>query len=92
MFGLMMLLFNVFIYCYMGEHVIEQEKKISLTLYTLEWYRLPNEKAKALILIMAISDTSVKLKAGKFIDLSLKTYGNVIKMAVTYLNLLRSFE
>ncbi|XP_070159030.1 odorant receptor 4-like isoform X2 [Polyergus mexicanus] len=91
-FALMMLLFNVFIYCYMGEQVIEQEKKISLTLCTLEWYCLPIEKAKALILIMAISDTSVKLKAGKFVDLSLKTYGDVLKMAVTYLNLLRSFE
>ncbi|CAL1689180.1 unnamed protein product [Lasius platythorax] len=90
--GLTMLLFNVVIYCYMGEQVIEQEKKIGLTLCTLEWYRLPNEKAKALILIMAISHTSLTLKAGKFINLSLKTFGNVVKMAVTYLNLLRSFE
>ncbi|KAF3054529.1 Odorant receptor 248 [Nylanderia fulva] len=90
--GLSMLLFNVVIYCYMGEQVIEQEKKVALTVCTLEWYRLPNEKAKTLILIMAISHTSHTLKAGKFIDLSLKTFGNVVKMSVTYLNLLRSFE
>ncbi|CAL1689182.1 unnamed protein product [Lasius platythorax] len=90
--ALTMLLFNVAIYCYMGEQVIEQEKKIGLTLCTLEWYRLPNEKARALILIMAISHTLLTLEAGKFIDLSLKTFGNVVKMAVTYLNLLRSFE
>ncbi|XP_072746827.1 odorant receptor 4-like [Anoplolepis gracilipes] len=90
--ALVMILFNVFIYCYMGEQVVEQEKKIALTVCTLEWYRLPDKKAKALILIMAISNTSLQLKAGKFIDLSLKTFGNVVKMAVTYLNLLRSLE
>lgn len=44
---------------------------------TLKWYRLPNKKAKALILIMATSHTSLTLKAGKFIDLSLKTFSNV---------------
>ncbi|XP_011257878.1 odorant receptor 4 [Camponotus floridanus] len=90
--AVVMILFNVFIYCYMGEQVVEEEKKIALRLCTLEWYRLPDEKAKTLILIMAISNTSLSLKAGKFIDLSLKTFGNVVKMAVTYLNLLRSFE
>jgi len=46
-------------------------------LCTLEWYRLPDKKVKALLLIMAISDTSLNLKAGKFIDLSFKTLGNV---------------
>ncbi|XP_011257877.2 odorant receptor 4 [Camponotus floridanus] len=91
-FAIVMFLFNVFIYCYMGEQVVEQEKKIALTVCTLEWYRLPNEKAKALILIMGISDTSLNLKAGKFIDLSFKTFGNVVKMTVTYLNLIRSIE
>ncbi|XP_072746699.1 odorant receptor 4-like isoform X2 [Anoplolepis gracilipes] len=87
-----MLLFNIFIYCYMGQQVIEQEKKIALTVCTLKWYRLPDKNAKALIIIMANSNISLQLKAGKFIDLSFKTFGNVVKMAVTYLNLLRSFE
>ncbi|XP_072746642.1 odorant receptor 4-like isoform X2 [Anoplolepis gracilipes] len=90
--GLLMLLFNIFIYCYLGEQVVEQEKKVALLVCTLEWYRLPVKNAKALIIIMANSNISLQLKAGKFIDLSLKTFGNVVKMAVTYLNLLRSFE
>nr|XP_012230127.1 PREDICTED: uncharacterized protein LOC105676655 [Linepithema humile] len=90
--GLMMLCFNIFIYCYMGEQVVIQGDKVALTACTLNWYRLPTLKARALILIISISDIPIKLSAGKFIDLSLRTFGNVIKMSVTYLNLLRKID
>ncbi|XP_011880208.1 PREDICTED: odorant receptor 85f-like isoform X2 [Vollenhovia emeryi] len=85
-----MLCFDLFIYCYMGEQVIEQGEKVALTACTLEWHHLPYKKARGLILLIAISETPLKLKAGNFIDLSVRTFSNVIKMAVTYLNLLRS--
>ncbi|XP_036146797.1 uncharacterized protein LOC105834984 [Monomorium pharaonis] len=88
--SLIMLMFNIFIYCYMGEQIVEQGEKIALTTCTLDWHRLPNTKARALILLITISENPLKLKAGNFIDLSLKTFGNITKMAVTYLNLLRS--
>ncbi|XP_011058396.1 PREDICTED: odorant receptor 85f-like [Acromyrmex echinatior] len=87
--GLTMFCFNIFIYCYMGEQIIEQGEKIALTACTLEWHRLPDVKARALILLISISEKPLRLKAGNFIDLTLRTFGNVVKMSVTYLNLLR---
>ncbi|XP_011684698.1 PREDICTED: odorant receptor 4-like [Wasmannia auropunctata] len=90
--SLAMFLFNIFIYCYMGEQIVEQGEKIALTACTLEWHRLPDAKARELILLISISDTPLKLKAGNFIELCLRTFGNIVKMAVTYLNLLRSIE
>ncbi|XP_077269561.1 odorant receptor 4-like isoform X2 [Temnothorax americanus] len=90
--ALIMLCFNVFIYCYMGEQVIDQGDKVALTACTLEWHHLPDTKARSLILLIAISITPLKLKAGNFIDLSLRTFSSIVRMSVTYLNLLRSVE
>ncbi|XP_018310072.1 odorant receptor 4-like [Mycetomoellerius zeteki] len=89
---LIMFCFNIFIYCYMGEQIIEQGEKVALTTRTLEWYRLPDTKARALILLIIISENPLTLKAGSFIDISLRTFGNVAKMSVTYLNFLRSVD
>ncbi|KYN18903.1 hypothetical protein ALC57_08746 [Trachymyrmex cornetzi] len=75
--GLSMFCFNIFIYCYMGEQIIEQGEKIALTACTLEWHRLPDVKARALILLISISEKPLRLKAGNFIDLTLRTFGNV---------------
>ncbi|KYN06883.1 Putative odorant receptor 22c [Cyphomyrmex costatus] len=74
--GLIMFSFNIFIYCYIGEQIIEQEEKIALTACTLEWHRLPDVKARALILLISISENPLRLKAGNFIDLTLRTFGN----------------
>ncbi|XP_071558376.1 odorant receptor 10-like [Temnothorax nylanderi] len=90
--ALVMLCFNIFIYCYMGEQVIDQGEKVALTACTLDWHHLPDTKARSLILLIVISITPLKLKAGNFIDLSLRTFGSIIRMSVTYLNLLRSVE
>jgi len=43
----------------------------------LAWYRHPNSKARALILVIAMSIVPTKLKAGKFFDLSIRTFGDV---------------
>ncbi|KAL0117098.1 hypothetical protein PUN28_010141 [Cardiocondyla obscurior] len=88
--GLTSISFNIFLFCFIGEQLSKKAEKVALTACTLEWYRLPDIKARSLILIMIISNSSIKLKGGKFIDLSFKTFGNVVKTAVTYLNLLRA--
>ncbi|XP_070159377.1 odorant receptor 4-like [Polyergus mexicanus] len=81
--------FNIFIFCFIGEQLSVEGEKLALTACTLAWYRLPDAKARALILVIAMSNIPTKLKAGKFIDLSIKTFGDVVKTAVTYLNLIR---
>ncbi|XP_019699386.1 odorant receptor 4-like [Harpegnathos saltator] len=81
--------FNIFIFCFIGEQLSTKGEKLSMTVCTLDWYRLPDEKARALILIIAMSNIPTKLRAGKFVDLSIRTFGDVVKTAVTYFNLIR---
>lgn len=43
----------------------------------IDWHRLSGRKGLALILIIAMSNTSVKLTAGNLFELSLSTFGDV---------------
>ncbi|XP_011158759.1 odorant receptor 56a [Solenopsis invicta] len=88
--GLTSISFNIFIFCFIGEQLSTKGEKVALTACTLEWYRLPDAKARSLILIMIMSNLPTKIRGGKFMDLSLRTFGNVVRTAVAYLNLLRS--
>ncbi|XP_014487475.1 PREDICTED: uncharacterized protein LOC106751158 [Dinoponera quadriceps] len=69
------LTFNIFVYCFIGEQLSEKGEQVALTACTLDWHFLPDTKARALILIMLMSNTPMRLKAGNFIDLSFRTFG-----------------
>lgn len=43
----------------------------------IDWYRLPDKRALGLTLVMAMSNATVKLTAGKFMDLSLASFCSV---------------
>ncbi|XP_011148360.2 odorant receptor 4-like isoform X2 [Harpegnathos saltator] len=82
--------FNIFIFCYIGELLSEQCKKVGETAYLTEWYRLPQKTALSLVLIISRSSAVIKMTAGKLIELSLITFGDVIKTSLAYLNILRT--
>ncbi|XP_072747239.1 odorant receptor 82a-like isoform X1 [Anoplolepis gracilipes] len=71
------LTFNIFIFCYIGELVAEQCKKIGEVTYMIDWHRLPGRKSLALVLMIAMSNSSIKLTAGNLFELSLSTFGDV---------------
>ncbi|XP_018343944.1 PREDICTED: odorant receptor 49a-like [Trachymyrmex septentrionalis] len=87
---LMSVVFNLFIFCYIGELVAEQFKRVSEISYMIDWHRLSGRKALAIVLMIAISNSSVKLTAGNIIELSMTSFGDVIKTSVAYLNMLRA--
>ncbi|XP_018343956.1 PREDICTED: uncharacterized protein LOC108749637 [Trachymyrmex septentrionalis] len=71
------LTFNVLIFCYIGELLVEEFGKIGSAAYEVNWYDLPGHKAVDLIMIMMKSYYPPKLTAGKFCDLSLNTFSTV---------------
>ncbi|XP_032669699.1 uncharacterized protein LOC116843416 [Odontomachus brunneus] len=87
---LVSLTFNILIFCYIGELLVEEYSKIGSAAYEINWYDLPGHKALVLVMIIMISHYPPKLTAGKFCDLSLNTFGVVLKTSVVYLNLLRT--
>ncbi|XP_018364295.1 PREDICTED: odorant receptor 82a-like [Trachymyrmex cornetzi] len=82
--------FNIFIFCYIGEILTEQCKNVGEKAYMTNWYELPHTTALCLILIIARSSNVIKITAGKLFQLSIATFGDVIKTSVVYLNILRT--
>ncbi|XP_076640673.1 uncharacterized protein LOC143352230 [Halictus rubicundus] len=80
--------FNIFIFCYIGDLVAEHCNKVGEVAYMIDWYQLWGNRKRCLILIMAMSNCSTKLTAGKMVELSLSTFGDVVKTAVGFLNML----
>ncbi|KAF3054522.1 Odorant receptor 136 [Nylanderia fulva] len=82
--------FNIFILCFIGDLLTDQSIKMYITSCTLEWYRIPHKTARSLVLIIAVSSKPVKITAGKFMDLSLNSFGAIMRTSVAYLNVLRT--
>ncbi|XP_032689609.1 odorant receptor 13a-like [Odontomachus brunneus] len=81
---------NTFLFCYTGEQLITQTEKVAITSCELEWYRLPDKKARGIVLVMIMSNMPMQITAGKIFVLSFKTFGDILKTAVTYFNMLRT--
>nr|XP_050866268.1 odorant receptor 4-like isoform X2 [Vespula vulgaris] len=81
---------NIFILCYIGEQLTLQAEKVARKSCTLDWYNLPAKKLSDLVLMIAISNRPMKITAGNIFGLSFQTFGNVIKTAATYCNMLRA--
>ncbi|XP_076235775.1 uncharacterized protein LOC143180128 [Calliopsis andreniformis] len=81
--------FNIFTACYIGELLSEQCKKVGEVVYMSNWYYLPEKTILDLILIINRSSVVIKITAGKLIQMSVFTFGDVMKTAFAYLNLLR---
>ncbi|XP_003700843.2 odorant receptor 10-like [Megachile rotundata] len=81
--------FNVFIMCYIGEVLMEQCNRVADVVYMTNWYCMPYRSILDLILIISRSNVVTKITAGKVIYMSIYTFGDVLKTAFTYLNILR---
>ncbi|XP_011644861.1 odorant receptor 43a-like isoform X1 [Pogonomyrmex barbatus] len=82
--------FNIYILCYIGELLMEKSSQIGSICYMIKWYQLSPRSVRSLILIIVMSSHPIKLSAGRMADLSLSTFGNVLKTSVAYLSFLRT--
>ncbi|XP_003691315.1 odorant receptor 4-like [Apis florea] len=87
--GLVTCIFMIYIICYIGQLLLDESNNLAQTCITLNWYRFPKKKARYLILMIIMSNYPVKLTAAKVVDVSLTTFTDVMKAAVSYLNILR---
>ncbi|XP_025158233.1 uncharacterized protein LOC105188557 [Harpegnathos saltator] len=76
---------NIFLLCYVGEHITEASEEVAWKTHMLGWYHLPPRKTRDIILIIIISHIPLKITAGKFIVLSFKTYGDVSEVYIDFL-------
>ncbi|KAG6804456.1 hypothetical protein HZU73_00378 [Apis mellifera caucasica] len=83
--------FNIFIFCYIGQLLAEQTVKVGEKSYMIDWHRMPWKKSLAIPLMISMSHSTTKITAGNIIELSISSFGDVIKTSVAYLNMLRTF-
>ncbi|XP_006615205.1 uncharacterized protein LOC102671486 isoform X2 [Apis dorsata] len=76
--------------CYIGQLLIDESDKVRQISVTLDWYRLPVNEARGLILVIIMSNYPIKVTAGKIVDISLITFTDIVKTSVGYLNILRT--
>ncbi|XP_025265287.1 uncharacterized protein LOC109610065 isoform X2 [Camponotus floridanus] len=82
---------SIFTNCYVGQLLTDESIKFGLKTSTINWYHLSYQRARSLILIIAISNIPAKISAGGMIEISLCTFSNIMTTSMTYLNLLRKF-
>ncbi|XP_016910420.2 odorant receptor 4-like isoform X2 [Apis cerana] len=88
-FAIINITLSIFLICYIGEILTERCKEIGNMVYMTNWYRLPKKDILNLIMIIIRSNVEYKMTAGKIFDMSVITFGNIIKTVFGYLNILR---
>ncbi|XP_011148389.2 odorant receptor 13a-like [Harpegnathos saltator] len=81
--------FNIYIFCHIGEMLVEQCQMIGTRCYMIEWYRLPHNKARSLIFSIIMSNYPIELTAGKMLTMTMSSFSNILKTSMAYFNLLR---
>lgn len=57
--------------------ILFQSSYIGSICFMIDWYQLPAKTVRSLVLVIAMSSHPIKISAGRMIDLSLATFGNV---------------
>ncbi|KAI4497663.1 hypothetical protein M0802_007203 [Mischocyttarus mexicanus] len=83
------MVFNIFVFCFLSEKLSEQCFQVGEVAYACDWQLLPVCTARGFILIILRSNSVVRLTAGKFMKLSIITFGDVIKSSAVYFNMLQ---
>ncbi|CAK9818436.1 Odorant receptor 85b [Anthophora plagiata] len=81
---------EAFILCYTGEYLTSKSECINESVYNFLWYKLNIQEARIVLLIILRSQKELILTAGKFVNLSLAAYANMLKASVSYVSVLHA--
>ncbi|XP_066600338.1 odorant receptor 9a-like [Prorops nasuta] len=79
-----------FCYCFLGECLIQESIAINNAIYSSNWYELPPEWAKSLMICILRARKPPTLHGGKFYEFSLETFGVIMKASLAYLSVLKT--
>ncbi|XP_060817359.1 odorant receptor Or2-like [Bombus pascuorum] len=82
--------FTSYTICSIGQLLLDESNNLAQTCVTLDWYRLPMKQARYVILMMIMSNDSIKLTAMKVMDITILTFSDIMKASMGYLNMLRN--
>ncbi|XP_043282234.1 uncharacterized protein [Venturia canescens] len=83
---------SLFIFCHIGELLKERCSLIGKATYLTDWWKMPGKTGRALILVILTANIPRQLTAGRMIELSVASFGAIMKTSVVYLNMLRTMN
>ncbi|XP_028179443.1 odorant receptor 4-like [Ostrinia furnacalis] len=75
---LIMALFNAFIFCHLGNNLIDESAGISLAAYESTWTSWPVDLQRDLLIVITVAQKSLSLTAGGIADMSMQTYAQAL--------------
>ncbi|XP_047370068.1 odorant receptor 4-like isoform X1 [Vespa velutina] len=82
---------TLFIYCYIGECLIQESTNFGNAIYNYDWYNLSATDSKFILICMIRTKKPQFLTSGKFVVLSLTIFTDIVKTSMGYLSVLRTF-
>ncbi|XP_067206896.1 odorant receptor 4-like [Linepithema humile] len=82
--GYFTVLLEIFILCFAGEYLSFQSKSITDAAYNMLWYNMSSKQVKFIILIIMKSQSQLTITAGRFMNLSLETFTNIMKSSLSF--------
>ncbi|KAK9298106.1 hypothetical protein QLX08_008431 [Tetragonisca angustula] len=79
---------EAFVFSYAGEYLSNKSLSISTSAYGSSWYLLDPRDRRIIILLMIRSQRQLTITAGKFMDLSMQTFANIIRTSASYISIL----
>ncbi|XP_025163765.1 odorant receptor 22c-like isoform X2 [Harpegnathos saltator] len=79
---------EAFIFCFSGEYLSNKSKSIANAAYEVLWYNAQPSKSRILLTLMLRSQKRLTLTIGKFNDLSLEVFANILKASASYVSVL----
>ncbi|XP_076756327.1 odorant receptor 85b-like [Xylocopa sonorina] len=84
--------FEALILCYTGEYLSSKSENIGWVAYNSNWYELTMYENRTLLLLILRSQKPLTLTIGKFMNLSLETFANMLKASASYISVLHAME
>ncbi|XP_046837408.1 odorant receptor 63a-like [Vespa crabro] len=81
---------TLFVYCYIGECLIQESSNLSNAFYRYEWYNVSATNLRMITICMLRMTIPEQLTSGKFFVLSLASFTDILKTTMGYLSLLRT--
>lgn len=83
------LMSQLFLYSYGGDYLTSQNEELAFAAYESMWYKCPLKTMKNIAFIISRASKPINITAGKFVQMTLPTFMDILKLAVSYMSVLR---
>lgn len=80
---------QLFLYSYGGDYLTWQNEGLGQAVYESVWYNFSTNTMRDLGFVMMRAGKPIRVTAGKFFVMTLATFMDILKIAVSYISVLR---